>query len=377
MDAPKWPLDPSKKDGVVLETQRPQPAPDPSSDSGPGSTASATPSAFSGSSAGTTEHATGSSQPSTAMGPPPGATEHDGVAIPSDAVFFAPAPEAIGRVLSASSNLKKGQRPMSSNTRIVVTLVGFLLGLGLGLGINWIFDVVMGFWRTLWPTAFGAVGALIAWLATGFSHTCTYVGDLGIAKFTCKGTPENVTGKEILLFKDVDQLRTTITRHYTNGVYSNTSYNFLWTDKSRGYTHMVSGTYRKKDGAPPSGDHFHYAEAAETAWTVHLLEQSQQALDEKGAIQFDLHKGDHVRIGRGYIELTFKGKTALCDVEDIETISIAQGFFTIKRKDAKVGWFRKDGVFQFSYATMANARLFVLALDRILGFRFGAPAQDS
>lgn len=46
-----------------------------------------------------------------------------------------------------------------------------------------------------------------------------------------------------------------------------------------------------------------------------------------------------------------------------------QGQFHIHHKDAR--WFSSKGKFNFSYATMANARLFLLAMEKLTGYRFG------
>ncbi len=71
--------------------------------------------------------------------------------------------------------------------------------------------------------------------------------------------------------------------------------------------------------------------------------------------------------GRGFVELSFSGKIARCDHEDIEAISLSEGTFTIKRKDAKIGWFSSAGVFSFRYSDMPNALVFRIIVPQLLG----------
>ena len=76
-------------------------------------------------------------------------------------------------------------------------------------------------------------------------------------------------------------------------------------------------------------------------------------------------------VGPGFIDFHIGSKQARCTREEIAAITINAGTFQIKRTDAQIGWFSKSGVFQFNYGQMANARLFLMALDKLLGYRFG------
>lgn len=306
----------------------------------------------------------------TNVGLTPDVLEHNGERIRPAADFFEPAPSEIGKVISASSTLDKGKEPRSPTYRLVVSLVLIGAGVGLGVGINWLFSVEKTFWLILWPALGASIGAAIGYFSTSFGHTCTYVGEQGVALYRCNAKRENVDQKEVFLFDSVAELRTSVTRHYTNGVYQNTTYNFAWTDGSGRRVYAITGSHNDKNGNPRTTDMFHFARASERNWTIHLMKRAQQELDEKGHIRLNLHGQDHMLIGHGFIEFHFKGKSARCEAQDIEDITISQGTFTIKRKDAKVGWFRKDGVFQFQYAQMANAELFLLALEVLLGFKF-------
>jgi hypothetical protein len=101
------------------------------------------------------------------------------------------------------------------------------------------------------------------------------------------------------------------------------------------------------------------------------LDRALEELNTTGAIRFNIGRNNWIAIGGGFIDLHMDGKDARCTREEIAGISLNGGIFEIKRTDAKIGWFSKTGVFSFGYGQMANSRLFILALDKLLGFRFG------
>ena len=90
-------------------------------------------------------------------------------------------------------------------------------------------------------------------------------------------------------------------------------------------------------------------------------------MEQQGFLQFNLSKNDFVRVGPGVLEFAMKGELSRVTAADIKSLNLGQGTFTIKTHEAK--WFGSKGKFSFSYATMANARLFLIALERLLGYR--------
>ena len=61
-------------------------------------------------------------------------------------------------------------------------------GLFVGVFVNLLFGLGVSFWGIVW-LLFPPAGAFsLAVYLTGFSHTCTYVGDEGVARFVCTGT---------------------------------------------------------------------------------------------------------------------------------------------------------------------------------------------
>jgi hypothetical protein len=66
------------------------------------------------------------------------------------------------------------------------------------------------------------------------------------------------------------------------------------------------------------------------------------------------------------------GEHATIKVEELGGISLSGGELTVRHKDAKPGFlgFGRSGIFTFTYASIANARVFFLALEKLMGYRF-------
>lgn len=293
------------------------------------------------------------------------AIDHRGEPLAQGMDFFAPPPTEIGALKSAHSNLKQDERPYEPGNRLAMTL-----GLGIaGAAGGWWFqrylEVRDPSWQFGWP-ALGFLGLAIgAWLATEFSKTVSYVGQQGIARIRCKKTRDEVVSQDVFLFEKAVELRTGQTRHYTNGVYTGTTYFFNWTNQGGKTVYTLQGRYQSEKGDPAAGDQYHWASAAEIAWSNWYINDPKVAAD--GTLKFFLSSGDCVAVGNGYLDLRFGGKTARCDCADIASVTINNGQFTIKRKDASIGWFSSTGVFSFPYASMGNVKIFMFALDRLAG----------
>lgn len=298
----------------------------------------------------------GSAEPAT-WTPGPGVTQHSGDPIPQDFVFFAAPPPEIGEVLTARTTLTSKKRPKSPMSRLLLGgLLGSLAYAGLGfLGVE-----------AGWQIAafFGLL--ILVWLVTGFTHKVSYVGKEGVARLTCKGRVDRIVKSEVFRFDEAAELRTGQTRQYVNGVYSGTSYHFTWTDANGRKRFKLSGSYHGEKKPPKAKDQFHFAASAETAWSLHLLDRAQQELELTGALRFGLGGSDWVAVGPGFLILNRKGNQERWESSEIGGINAGDGVLKIKRIDAKEGWFSSKGVFQFSYQQMANARLFLIAIDRLL-----------
>jgi hypothetical protein len=281
---------------------------------------------------------------------------------PKDDFFVGP-PEEIGDVISAYTSLRKGVEPMTPGARLGGAIVAGVVGLALGIVIA--LAIKNAFFQIVVPLSLGGLGLAIVLFATGFKHTCTYAGKDGVARFRCRGSREEVTG-DVFCFKDASELRTSQTRHYTNGVYQGTHYSFSWTDIGGRTRFVISGQHRSEAGTPANKDQYHFATASERAWTIYLLNQVSAQLKMSGTIYFGLGGKNWVKLGERFISLHMSGVTTECDADDIAEVRIYQGMVEVRRKDAKEGWFSSSGIFKFPYGSLGNAQLFLILMDKVV-----------
>jgi hypothetical protein len=291
---------------------------------------------------------------------------HSGGPISGRDDFFVSPPREIGEVASATTTLRKDAEPMSPGARLAGGIAAGAVGLVIGVVIA--VNLKNAFWQLFWPVLLGGVGLAIALFATGFAHTCTYVAREGLARFRCSGSRDQVK-EELFRFADAAELRTSQTRHYTNGVYQNTAYNFAWTDAAGRVRFVIAGSHKSEQGNPPAKDLFHFATAAERAWTIYRLDEIQAQLRTDGMIYFGLGGRNWVKLGQERITLFFNGEEIDCHADEIDQVRIEQGLVQVRRKDAKEGWFSSRGVFKFPYGSLANAQLFLILMDKLVGVR--------
>ena len=157
-----------------------------------------------------------------AWSPPSSVTDHLGCALPQDRDFFVVPPREIGEVVRAYTSLKREVEPKSPQVRLAIVAVSAGAGIGAGLGL----DFLTGIHTPVWAIVIALPAALIAWGVTGFKHSCNFVGTEGVAEFTCKGGRENLKQKKVFCFKDAWAVSTSMTRHFTSGVYTGTTFGF-------------------------------------------------------------------------------------------------------------------------------------------------------
>jgi hypothetical protein len=300
--------------------------------------------------------------------PTEGVLTHAGTAIPEDMDFFVPPPPKLGKVMTAWSTLKLGQEAPSPASKALVAGLAGVLTAGVVLAV-----AAAAFGRVepeilLFAAGTGLLVALLAWFARRFKHSCSYVCASGIIRYTLKGDRDADVASEVLVFRQAANLNAGQTRHYTNGIYTGTNYDYTWTDDEGHRLLRLSGSYNSKTGNPKPKSPFHLARAGEIAWNIHLSERLQAELDEFGSIEFPVNKHDVVRVGRGFLEFDFKGRVDHVPASEIKALSIHSGTFSIHTKDAK--WFGSKGKFSFNYSQLGNAGMFVFALEQLLGYRF-------
>jgi len=291
---------------------------------------------------------------------------HSGGPISGKDDFFVPPPRELGEVASATTTLRKDAEPMSPGARLAGGIAAGAVGLVIGVVIA--VNLKNAFWQLFWPVLLGGLGLAIALFATGFAHTCTYVAREGLARFRCSGSRDQVK-EEMFRFADAAELRTSQTRHYTNGVYQNTAYSFTWTDAGGRVRFVIAGSHKSEQGNPPAKDLFHFATAAERAWTLYKLDEIQAQLRTDGMIYSGLGGRNWVKLGQERITLFFNGEEIDCHADEIDQVRIEQGWVQVRRKDAKEGWFSSRGVFKFPYGSLANAQLFLILMDKLVGVR--------
>ncbi len=305
--------------------------------------------------------------------PPEDVTLHNDQPIPAEMEFLFPPPSEIGKIITAHSTLTRQAEPYSLAMRLILILV---LPLVLATVAYLLMPqkrndnlpaLAMGF-------VVGTVSLLIAWWITSFKHQLTFVGVDGIAEITLKSSREATPKTQSLVFRDAwDCVRV---KHGITpmGFYTNTQYYFHWSNEQKQNIYVLSGSYRSEAGTPKAPDPYWYGLSGELAWSQHFFERSVNELEKTGSIEFRASTGILfgkelvVRIGSGFIEFDSKGDVTRLTPNDIKNLSLANGHFSIHTHNTR--WFSSQGKFEFDYSTLSNARVFLLALERLVGYTF-------
>jgi hypothetical protein len=297
--------------------------------------------------------------------------DHLGNPLPADAYFFAPPPPEIGEVQSAYSTLKGADVQHIGQRRLIFT------GISAAVTGAIVFSVLFFGMASKDPSGLvwvllsaGLVGAIVYFSSARYN--CSYVGSHGVARFFCGANPQQYRS-EIFLFQTATELRTRCIHHYTNGIYTNTEYAFIWTDAHRKQVYALNGTHNSGTKTPKAPHPYNFGNAAEMAWTGFLLAAARTEFSVRGFIQFNLRGQDYVRVGDQYVELFQRGKVEQCPTDNIASFTISEGMWTVRLKDAKSGFLGigSKGIFSFEYAGMANAQLFIIVLEKLAGLSFG------
>ena len=301
--------------------------------------------------------------------PPWEVKNHGGVRHARDLDFFAGPPREIGPLISAHSSLAKGVEPTPTGKRLVYLIIWSAIFLGVGVAIDHFAALKDGFWYWAWPVGLPLIAAFISWSSTSFDHTCTYIGKLGVARYNCSKRRNNISDQKTLLFEWVTELRTSGVRRYRNGVYQGTDYTHSWSDAKGAVHFVIRGSHNSENGLPGATDAYMFAHASEIAWSEYLLDRADEELNRVGYLHFSNSGRDYVRVASNWIEFSFGGKQERRASSDIAAITLNAGQFTLRTADASDGWFFKKGIFTFPYGQMANAKLFLLALEKLARIR--------
>lgn len=203
---------------------------------------------------------------------------------------------------------------------------------------------------------------------TRFTGTCSYVGKHGLSRVSSGGKFRQPPKTEVLAFADAVELYACQHRHFVNGIYSSTAYDYSWNDAKGNRLFRLHGSYQGNDRPPKYGDPFHFAVAAEMSWTQHLLERTQHHLETEGSIPFRVDSNRCLRIGKQFLEFHFGGEPVRVTREEVASLKLNKGVFVLTHKDAMQP--SHAGQYSFSHASMANAEVFFRTLDRLMGYRW-------
>ncbi len=293
-------------------------------------------------------------------------TRHSGGAIAPDTDFFTPPSPEIGNIITADSDLVTTFKPMETSKRWMFIFWGAFVGAAIFQIIPLVLNLESSIgWHIASAIAALIIGALI-YTGTSFSHQCSYVGDHGIETHKIFGSRRGKLKTERLRFDEAEDLYTTQTRMYTNGVYTGTTYLYKWL-KSSGKPFILTGSYHNKKGWPDEKNAWHCANSGEAAWSNYRLRQLNKDFEKLGYVEFAM-KGNPraVRIGSGFIEFLLKdNSTQRVSAADMKKITLGGGNFNFIHNDAK--WWSGKGKYSFNYSNLPNAKLFLLCLDRLAG----------
>jgi hypothetical protein len=285
--------------------------------------------------------------------------------------FFMPPPATIGKIISAHSNIdltKPHPSPLLNGSAIAIfALFAAMFGDLLITKISGN-NPTIGTGRVLVSALCGSIALWVGFAKLVVFPRCSYVGDKGIAEFKQTSNSIQKIKPNIILFKDVDSLFAQITRSYYNGIYSGTSYEYKWGIGDR-ILRTFSGYFYSWNNIPNANHHWHFINAAESAWTFYLWEKAQQEYTRKGYVEFRMskHAGTKfqvVRVGAGWMEFeSQKAGATRVSLSDMKQMSLADGGFSFVHKDAK--WLSSHGKFYFSYSSISNGRLFLICMEKI------------
>jgi hypothetical protein len=282
-----------------------------------------------------------------------------------------PPPSEIGPVVTAKSSLRTGVQPRPPAARAGMIMISA------GLALIAVVLVVVAFKpRSLAPfILFPLLAALvvggIVGFRTRFRHSCSYVGREGVARFICSGDRDNLAVRDVFLFRDAAEVRTSQTRHYVNGGYTGTEYVYTWTDVAGRQRWVWKGRYHSQEGPPKPEDPFYFGRSAESAWTGYLLPGAFRQLELSGSVLFRVARNDWIRVTPMSLILHFGGRQDEWNREDLANVAFDGGAIKIRRRGAKEGWFSSTGVFKFDFAGLSNAQLFFFLVERVLGVPVG------
>lgn len=297
---------------------------------------------------------------------------HAGQELPEDSDFFATAPKEIGVLLSAHTTMKKNDNPSGGLKRMVVAAAGTGVGLLVGLGITHVAGLTperVPFY--LWAIGMPLFGLVAGREQTAFRHTCSYVGEDGLAEYTLKKSRKRHPHSKVLRFDDAESLHVTLVDHYGNAFYEKTTYAYEWKGRRGTACFKIEGSYCEKSGPPKDPCHpFHFGAASEDAWNDHKLDKMVATIENGGHVPFQVD-GMTLEMGLGSLYIYDGERRLKWDINHIDSVSLRDGSIIVYsdryRASGAISQLFGNGTIRFSYGSMPNAQLFMLLLKLLLG----------
>lgn len=307
--------------------------------------------------------------------------DHWGNALVDD-IEFIQLPKNIGKIISGFSTLRKIDQPLRPLKAILNIIISTLIGLAIGFAIILFFNVQIYFWRFIW-IAVPTIG--LGWLrfaGNTFKHYSTFIGVNGFAEFECEDSRENITKSVEVNFHDVTDLFVRFEERKYNFNYQNTAYAFAWMNVKTGQiVYEANSLHYDKAGNPPKDQYtnFWVNKQAERYWTVYLLDNMENDLNEKGYIEFNLFGTGgigfmpYIRIGVGYITFLKDDQTFTYKFNEIKKIYAKGSDLYIEHMNyEKVLFFFKSGnADKIPLLNLGNRQFFFKSMEILLGYRFG------
>ncbi len=298
-------------------------------------------------------------------------TLHSGDPLPENRTYLAGPVIEIGKVLSAHSNMHGDKGAEAQTAKRIGSAIG---GFFLGAIAVWAIGAKIRLWylNDAPPIALviGAViGAIIGYIASKPKYETSYVGEDGIASYKYGGRDSTIGKSDVFLFSRGDVLQTQQTQNYHNGVYTGTSYSFVWNNAAGKPEHTIQGAFQHKEGNPPTEDAYWYGVAAENAWSRAKLPLLRQKLANGETVFFPVKGKGAVGVSKQGLTIQIGGKQEAVPLDAIGNLGIDKGEVTISRVGAKKGFLGigADGVYKFPYGGLGNARLFLGLLAEVSG----------
>jgi len=316
--------------------------------------------------------------PRNAWQPPSNVRDHTGQPLVDGLVFFAAPPQELGKIISASSTLRAGTHPWPGAFQFLLSTIpaAVLAVVMIRLRDQYFYVIPRSVAVAVALVTAALLLVIFRWFIT-FRQECSYAGEHGVARLHATGKEFRVSKEEKLIFSEASELHARMEKLFIHGIYVGSDFNFIWTNPLRKKLLWLAGKFRNKKGQPETSHHlYHFTMASESAWNDHFRHRLANQLERHGHVDFAIGKKDWIRVGPGFLETTLRVKQQRLAASEIKGFKLQSGtFFVIHGEKKRFG--RYEGVWKIQYAELANAKLFFLAIERLLGMTFASNDTSS